>query len=675
MSAYAWSPSAALIASSGQSEFLKAEGLHSFEEMEARARQDPGWLWDAVIRFGDLKFYQPYAKIMDDSRGKPWTQWCVGGKTNLVLNCLDRYRQSDTYQKTFIFEERENGDKKTLTYAQFDAEVCKFAGGLLDLDIKQGDVVALYMPNVAETYIAYYGIAKIGAIVMPLFSGFGPRACADRLRPANAKAVVTVTHAWRRGKKIPMKKLLEEVRRDLPDLKSLIYVDTSGETRGETRGDACEETRDIAGNNKDKNNSIEWGELLSRGDENTATVPMDAMAPAVIHYTSGTTGSPKGCVYTHIGLVTKMLFDHGILTDFRSRDRHFCMADMGWMVGSKSATIAAVNGGSMILAEGLPDYPQHGRFWRLIQDYRASWVELSPALIRNMMRYPAAEPDKYDLSSLRIIVSGGEPWTETAWNRLFDLCGGRVPILNSAGGTEVSGSILLCDLHHPLKRGGFSIAIPGMGAEIRHSDGSPVATGEIGELVMAHSSVGLTAGLWENPKGYLENYWNKIPSYWAHGDLVSRDEDGFWFIHGRSDDVIKISGKRVGPAEIENSMMHSGRVLECAAVGLPDEHTGNMILCLYVPKDTEGQEDVSAAELEDLLIRRITKDLGRSFCPKYILQVADLPKTRTMKIMRKIIRSALMGEEIKDVSSVVNPAAVRSLQKEYLFQRLSAKTH
>ena len=637
MSQFAWIPTRDLIARSRQSEFLQAEGLTSFEEMAEKAAASPGWLWDAVIRHSDLRFYQPYTQIMDDSAGRPWTKWCVGGTTNMVLNCLDRHRGTPLYDKPYLLFEAEDGETACYSYEEFNHLVCRCAGGLKKSGLERGHVVGLFMPNLPETFIAYFAIVKIGAVVMPLFSGFSGAACMERLKLAGAKAVITADFARRKGKWLPMKSQLLDGWDEESQLRRLIYVPRRGE----------EEKKD--------ERVIAWRELLAQGSKDTETCEMDAMAPAVLHYTSGTTGAPKGCVYTHIGLVAKMAFDHGLLTDFRSSDRHFCMADMGWMVGSKSATIASLHGGSMLVAEGVPDYPQPGRFWQLIDKYQVSWVELSPAFIRGQMRYKAKDIRSHKLTSLRIIVSGGEPWTHKAWRWLFELCDKRVPILNSAGGTEVSGSILLCDLHHPLKIGAFTFAIPGMGADILGS-GSP---NQPGELIMKHSSIGLTAGLWNQPERYLDSYWRRNPDVWTHGDLVSQDEDGYWFIHGRSDDIIKVAGKRIGPAEIENIIMNTGMVAECAAVGLPNEKTGNAIVLLCVAQKNARSRSESRERIRDA----IANQLGRSFLPSKILFTSDLPKTRNMKIVRRAIRSALLRQKPADDSSLVNPHTIKTLHQ------------
>lgn len=639
---YQWVPTPELIAASRQTEFLKANGLRNFEEMAAWSASDPGAFWAAVIEYGGLQFYTPYHTVMDTSAGIEWARWCVGGTTNIALNCIDRHRGTPVYDKTFLIWQGEDGAERRHTYREFDELVCRFASALASLGVGIGDVVALYLPLIPEALVSYFATVKLGAIVLPLFSGFGAGAVADRVQLSGAKVLVTADGTLRRKQRIFLKEVADQAVTGM-DVK-IVTVDRLADVEYSRVGG-----RDFA-----------WDELLAAGKPDFPTQPMPADDPAVLHYTSGTTGRPKGGIYTHIGLVTKMLLDHGILTDFRESDRHLCMADMGWMVGSKLATLPSVHGGSLVIAEGVPDYPGTDRFWRLIERHRVTNVELSPALIRLMMTYGSEQVETCDLSSLRIILSGGESWTERPWMWLFEIVGKRkVPILNSAGGTEVSGSILNCDLHHPLKVGAFSIAIPGMGADVVDLGGNPVAPGEFGELIMRQPSIGLIKGLWKEPERYIENYWRRIPGVWVHGDFASRDEDGDWFLHGRSDDTFKVSGKRVGPAEIENTVMSSGRFRECAVVGEPDESKGTAIIVVCVPL----AHDFDAAELERTLKQAVTASLGRSFRPDRVMFVKDLPKTRNQKIMRRAVRSAITDEPEGDTSSLINPESVEAIRQ------------
>ena len=627
-----WQPSKEQIENSKLTKFIQHCKLKNYDELEKKSFSDPGWLWDNVIKFSDLKFYKPYSKILDESKGTPWTKWCIGGKTNIVLNCIDRHKDKEFFKNTFIFAEREDGKESSITYEEFDKQISKVGNTLKVNGFKKGDVIALYMPQFIETYIAYFAILKIGCVVLPLFSGYGSKAVIERLKIAKAKGIFTVEKTFRKAKEIRM---FDQIKNELDQVISLEKIFLLGKEKGKK--------------------IFNW-ENFQNVSDNLKTEETDAEDPAIIHFTSGTTGKPKGCVYTHIGLVAKMSFDEGVLADFKQTDIHLCMADMGWMVGSKSATIASAHGAQMVIAEGVPDFPDEVRFWKLIEKYKVSWTELSPALIRAQMIKDEKLFKDLDLSSLRMICTGGEPWTEKPWKWLFQVIGkSKVPIMNSAGGTEVSGSILHCCLHRPFKVGSFNAPIPGMSADILNLDGKKVSTNEMGELVMRKSSIGLTKSLWNDDKRYIDNYWSVIKDYWVHGDLASRDADGHWYLHGRSDDTIKVSGKRIGPSELESVIVKSGKAKEVAAVGIPDANKGSKIILSIVPAENNDQKE---SFFEDLVI----KDLGKSFKPDKVIFVKDLPKTRNMKIMRRVIKSCLANQDPGDLSTLLNPESVEEIR-------------
>ena len=627
-----WQPSKEQIENSKLTKFIQHCKLKNYDELEKKSFSDPGWLWDNVIKFSDLKFYKPYSKILDESKGTPWTRWCIGGKTNIVLNCIDRHKDKEFFKNTFIFAEREDGKESSITYEEFDKQISKVGNTLKVNGFKKGDVIALYMPQFIETYIAYFAILKIGCVVLPLFSGYGSKAVIERLNIAKAKGIFTVEKTFRKAKEIRM---FDQIKSELDQVISLEKIFLLGKEKGKK--------------------IFNW-ENFQNVSDNLKTEETDAEDPAIIHFTSGTTGKPKGCVYTHIGLVAKMSFDEGVLADFKQTDIHLCMADMGWMVGSKSATIASAHGAQMVIAEGVPDFPDEVRFWKLIEKYKVSWTELSPALIRAQMIKDEKLFKDLDLSSLRMICTGGEPWTEKPWKWLFQVIGkSKVPIMNSAGGTEVSGSILHCCLHRPFKVGSFNAPIPGMSADILNLDGKKVSTNEMGELVMRKSSIGLTKSLWNDDKRYIDNYWSVIKDYWVHGDLASRDADGHWYLHGRSDDTIKVSGKRIGPSELESVIVKSGKAKEVAAVGIPDANKGSKIILSIVPAENNDQKE---SFFEDLVI----KDLGKSFKPDKVIFVKDLPKTRNMKIMRRVIKSCLANQDPGDLSTLLNPESVEEIR-------------
>jgi len=634
------------MADSNLSAFLRQTGEATLENLSARADEDPAWLMQEVMSFCDFRFYKPYTQMLDTSQGIERASWCVGGTTNIVLNCLDRHRGTSTWEKTFLVWEGEDpGAHRAFTYGEFDAEVCRLAGALQALGIARGDRVGLFMPNLPETFIAFFALLKIGAIVMPLFSGFGPQPLVARLNDGEAKAVLTVDGTWRRGAPGVMKSVLDEALQAVPSVEAVLVL--------RHLGDAIDCPM-VLGRDHD------WAEAIASQASDMATAEMDAEAPSVLLYTSGTTGRPKGCVWTHVGFLASMVTrDMHICADFKSSDRFFFMSDMGWMVGAMCACIPSYFGGSLLVAEGTPDYPDSGRFWRLLQDHKVTYVGVAPTLIRSLMRNGDVEVARYNLSMLRVTVSAGEVWTRAPWDWFFEhVCKKTLPFLNIVGGTEVGGCNFVGTLHGPLRPGSFDLRGLGAGVAIVDNIGRPVADGQIGELVLCNPNIGMTKGLWRDEERYLDSYWRTIPGMWVHGDLAMRDEDGLYYILGRSDDTIKISGKRTGPSEIETLLAATGKVSEAAVVGVPDELKGSALICVCVvmpgvKADAELKRELSAA---------VVQGMGSSYRPKLVLLVSDLPKTRNMKIMRRVVRSVVCGDSPGDLSSLSNPLAVAELQ-------------
>jgi acetyl-CoA synthetase len=404
----------------------------------------------------------------------------------------------------------------------------------------------------------------------------------------------------------------------------------------------------------------DWGAAVARQPAELATAEMAADDPAVLLYTSGTTGKPKGCVWTHVGFLGSMVTrDMHICADFKAGDRFFFMSDMGWMVGAMCACIPSYFGGSLLVAEGTPDFPDSGRFWRLMQDHKVTYLGVAPTLIRGLMRYGSAEVEGFDLSALRVTVSGGEAWTEAPWRWFFEhVCKKTLPFLNIVGGTEVGGCNFTGTVHHPLRPGSFGMGGLGAGADIVDDAGKPVSAGQVGELVLRNPNIGFTKSLWRDDERYLDSYWRTLPGIWVHGDFAMRDADGLYYILGRSDDTIKVSGKRTGPSEIETLLTGTGKVSEAAVIGVPDEIKGSAIVCVCVAMpgvapDAALQQELSAA---------VVRGMGTSYRPRQVLLVSDLPKTRNMKVMRRVVRAVYKGESPGDLSSLVNPEAVAELQ-------------
>jgi acetyl-CoA synthetase len=384
---------------------------------------------------------------------------------------------------------------------------------------------------------------------------------------------------------------------------------------------------------------------------------LPADTPFMLVYTSGTSGKPKGTVHTHVSLPIKTQEDFQLCFDLKESDSMVWMTDMGWLVGPIQILATALAGATLIMAEGAPDYPGPDRLWRLVDRHKATFLGMGPTLARVLMRHGADIPRQFDLSSIRIVASTGEPWDETSWSWVFDtICRRRAPLMNYSGGTEMGGGIVCTNVLYPIKPGSFAGPIPGTGGDILDEDGNQVPPGVTAELVMTRPCIGLTRGIWKAPERYLE-YWQRIPNTWVHGDWASRDADGVWYIHGRSDDTLKIGGKRTGPAEIESVLMATGQVSDAAVVGIPDATTGSAVAIAVVPIEH------AAANLADILARAVVAGHGTPFRPKRTLLVAELPKTRNMKTMRRLVRSALTGEAPGDLSALVNPAAFEALKR------------
>jgi acetyl-CoA synthetase len=636
-----WRPGRELVESCTLTAFLREHGLADYDALVRRADEEPEWFWNAIIRRFDIRFFRPFDKVMDSSKGIPWTEWCVGGTTNLTLNCLDKHLEAGRGENEVLIWEGESGESRARTYAELAAEVARLAEGLRALGLGRGDVVGLYMPMIPEAAVAFLAVAKIGAVVLPLFSGFGAGAVASRLADAEAVAVITVDATSRRGKDVPMKAVVDEAAADMPGLRHVIIH----------RNRQCEVAWD-------KGRDRWWHEICEGQPAESRTEEMPADAPVMLVYTSGTTGKPKGTVHTHCGFVTKLALDIGLCHDLREGDRLLWMSDFGWVVGPILVVATTLLGGTMVMADGAPDYPDEGRMWRLVQDHRVSILGIAPTIVRSFMKSGGAGVEDYDFSGLRGVISTGEPWTPDAWKWCFEkVCRARVPIYNYSGGTEIGGGIVTGTPLHSLKPCSFGGPVPGMGANVVDETGNRISPGAVGELVLRNPSIGLTRSLWNDPDRYIESYWADLPGLWRQGDWASIDEDGFWYILGRSDDTLKLAGKRTGPAEIEALLMGTGKLAECAVIGVPDEVKGEAVVCACVP--LPGVETDGALEAE--LAEAVVMGLGGPFRPRRILFVADLPKTRNMKVMRRVVRAALLGEEPGDLSSLVNPESVERI--------------
>jgi acetyl-CoA synthetase len=509
------------------------------------------------------------------------------------------------------------------------------------LGIGKGDVVGLFMPMVPETAIGFLAVVKIGAIVLPLFSGYGATSVASRLADAEAKILLTADGFYRRGQKISMKPVADEAAASVPSLIHTIVLRRLGIEIPWTRG-----------------HDLWWHEVVSNEPCRAETEKTGAEDPLMIIYTSGTTGKPKGTVHTHCGFPLKSAQDmaHGL--DLQESDTLFWVTDIGWMMGPWEILGTTLLGGTMLFYDGAPNYPCPDRLWALAERHGVTVLGVSPTLIRSLMGSGNAHVLKHDLSSLRILGSTGEPWNPEPWLWLFTTVGkGKLPIINYSGGTEVSGGLVMGNILTPLKPCAFAGPVPGIAADVVDEKGNPVR-GRVGELVVRKPWIGMTRGFWKDPDRYFQTYWSRFPGVWAHGDWAAIDDDGLWYILGRSDDTIKIAGKRLGPAEVESVLVAHPLVSEAAAVGIPDPAKGEALVCFCVLRPGANGSTELADELGDLLAHH----LGKPLKPKEIRFVSDLPRTRNAKIMRRVIRAAYLGQEPGDLSSLENPESMNEIR-------------
>jgi acetyl-CoA synthetase len=637
---FVWKPTEDYIKRSVLKQFMEKHGITHFNELIQKSSGDIEWFWNAVIEDLNIVFYRPYDRIVDLSEGIRFPKWCVNGKMNIVHNMLDKYIDTPVQNRVAVRYESEDGRTVLMSYRDLWMEVNRMANSLKEAGFGKGDVIAVYMPMTPEIVIAFCAIIKIGGIVLPLFSGYGHDAISVRIRDTSAAGVITCDGTTRRGKKVLMKPTLDAAIREAASVRKVIVHRNTGEG--------------VSLNGRD----ILWDEIMKGKSHISATEHTDAEDTLMLIYTSGTTGKPKGAVHTHCGFPLKSAQDMAHGMDIRGFDTMFWLTDMGWMMGPWQVFGTLILGATMTLFDGSPDYPDVGRIWSIVERNRVTCLGVTPTLIRMLTAHGTGPVSRYDLSSLRTFGSTGEPWDAESWMWLFKEVGKtRVPVINYSGGTEISGGILLGNVLTPMKPAAFSGPAPGMAADVVDDNGNSVR-GEVGELVIRKPWIGMTRGFYKDPERYLKTYWSRFPDVWVHGDFAFVDEDNLWYILGRSDDTIKVAGKRIGPAEIEGVVMEHPGVMEAAATGVPDTLKGQAIIIFCVLKP--GNEE--ATGLGDEIIKLIGEKMGKPFMPKAVHLVSDLPKTRNAKIMRRVIRSAYLGESTGDLSALVNPEAVEAIK-------------
>jgi acetyl-CoA synthetase len=642
MSDFAWTPSGEYIERANVTRLMRAHGITDYQDLVRRSQDDVAWFWDAVVADLGIEFFEPYRSVVETPNGIQWPIWFTGGTINVAHNCVDRHVAAGRGAHPALIWEGEDGEVRRLTYAELKDEVDRFAGGMSELGIGSGDAVGLYLPMIPENVVALLALAKIGAIALPIFSGFAAGAVAARLQDAGAKALVTADGFYRRGQVVAMKEVADEAVESSASVHHVIVVRRLG------RDVPWTEDRDVDAS----------ALVLSDGAVRDAA-HLDSEHPLLIAYTSGTTGRPKGAVHVHGGFGVKIAQEVAHQTDCHPDDTLFWFTDMGWIMGPWETIGTLTAGGTLVLYEGAPDYPAPDRLWSLVERHRISILGVSPTLVRALIPHGDEHVRAHDLSSLRILASTGEPWNPDPWRWYFETVGGgRCPIINISGGTEVGACFLSPTPLVPLRPCTLGGPALGMAIDVYDPEGKPLPPGKVGELVCTKPWPGMTRGIWGDPDRYIETYWSRWPDVWVHGDWASRDSDGYWYLHGRSDDTLKIAGKRLGPAEIESLLVEHPAVAESAAIGVPDEVKGEKVWCYAVLTPGTEPSDELRAELRALVVR----SLGKSFRPDQIRFVSALPKTRSAKILRRAVRAAALGQDPGDLSSLENPAALEEIK-------------
>jgi acetyl-CoA synthetase len=614
---FIWRPSAAVVERANVTRLGRLLGAADYHELHRISVDEPERFWPTVVDDLGLEFSRPWDAVVDTSRGPEWARWFVGGRLNAARICLHRWALERPDDEALVWQS-EDGQRTSLTWAEASRQTTQLAEALVELGIGAGDRVAIFMPMCPAVAVASHACAHIGAVQVPIFSGFAAPSIAARLEDSQAKVVLCADWSLRRGTRIEMRETLDEAGRYAVEHVIAWHRETGT-----------------------------WPEAVTKQPGTLAPVEVDSEAPYLLAYTSGTTGRPKGALHVQGGFLVSIAREIAYQTDVNAGDRIHFATDMGWIMGPWTVLGGGAVGATVVFAEGAPDWPGD-RLWRLIESERVTMLGLSPTLVRALI--PKGEPTA-DLSSLRTFCTTGEPWNPDPYRWLFEhVGGGRAPIVNISGGTEVGACFLTTVITEPVKPVALGFPVLGQDMVVVDSAGNPVR-GAVGELVCRRPWPGMTRGIWGDDERYLDTYWRRFPGVWTHGDWASIDADGYWFLHGRSDDTLNIAGKRIGPAELESAAISSGIVSEAAAVGIPHAVKGEVawIFCVATPGEEPDDARVAGA---------VTGELGKAFKPDRILWVSALPKTRSAKIVRRAVRARALGKDPGDVSSLENPESL-----------------
>ncbi|MFL6366988.1 MAG: acyl-CoA synthetase [Nitrososphaeraceae archaeon] len=631
------------------SHFMRKHGIADYIQLVQKSNENIEWYWNAVNEDLNLEWFKKYDQIFDSSNGIPWTRWFINGKCNIMSNVIDRHAKNQPDKIAYIFE-NEKGDIRKISYRQLAYEVNLVACSLLDAGIKKGDVIAVYLPMVPEAFFSIFACSKIGAVHTTIFSGYGSKALHLRLKSSNAKMLITSYKMYRRSCIINLKSQWLPAARDT-NISKIIVV-------GE------EEGKEDAGQDLFNNKIISYKEFVANAKSNRKqcnTEIMNSEDPLFILYTSGTTGVPKGTIQVHGGFTLVAAQQTSFLIDMKPNDILFWYADIGWITGQTWVVYGSpLIGGTALIYEGVLDYPKPDTWCNLIDKHKVTIFGTSPTAIRIFIKSNLSISN-YDFQSLRILTVTGEPINKNAWIWYFENVGKkRCPIINLSGGTEIGGAIVSALPVMSLKPCTVGCPIPGFDADVFDDEGKHTNKGY---LVIKKPWPSMTRGILNDGSRFIETYWSKYKDVWYHGDLVFVDCDGLWYMQGRTDDVIKVAGHRIGSAEIEAAITSHPAVAEAVAIGMPDEVKGETIAVYAILNNKSLAWNVANSDIiRNEIIKKVEDSVGKFACPTLVKFVNDLPKTRTGKLLRRLIRAKMSNStEQQDLTTIENPTSLNDI--------------
>ena len=610
------------------------------------AERDPQAFW---ARWAEqLHWFQKWQRVLEWN--PPWAKWFVGGRTNLAYNCLDRHLAGARKNKAAIVWEGEPGEVRILTYWELYRQVCKFANVLKSLGIRKGDRVTIYMPLVPEAAIAMLACARIGAVHSVVFGGFSSEALRDRIQDAQAKVLVTADGGWRRGNIVPLKRNADEALRECPSIEHVVVYH---------RG--CYEQAQVP---MTPGRDLWWHELMAQAPLECPAEEVDSEDMLYILYTSGTTGKPKGVVHTTGGYMVGIYATTKWVFDLKDEDTYWCTADIGWVTGHSYVVYGPLLcGATTLMYEGSPDWPERDRWWAIVERHGVNILYTAPTAIRTFMRWGEEWPARHDLSSLRLLGSVGEPINPEAWVWYWrNIGGGRCPVVDTWWQTE-TGMIMITPLPGitVCKPGSATRPFPGVAADVVDDQGNSVPAGAGGYLVLTRPWPAMMRTIYGDPDRYVQQYWSRYPGIYFTGDGAKRDEDGYFWIVGRIDDVVNVAGHRIGTMEVESALVDHPAVAEAAVIGRSDEVKGQALWAFVTVK--EGTDRTPSLEQE--LREHVARKIGAIARPDRIVFAAELPKTRSGKIMRRLLRDIAEGRALGDTTTLQDPAVVQTLREQY----------